>query len=56
MLAEDEELRRTEGRNVKKDFARKLCEMVIVCYLFIFVIDYVSVYFALIHCLEWSSE
>ena len=33
MLAEDEELRRTEGRNVKKDFARKLCEMVIVCYL-----------------------
>ena len=31
MLAEDEEFRRTEGRNVKGDFAGKLCEMVIVC-------------------------
>ena len=37
MLAEDEELKRTEGRNVKREFAGKLCEMVIVCYLFMFV-------------------
>ena len=57
MLAEDEELKRTEGRNVKREFAGKLCEMVIVCYLFMFVLDYVSLCFTfMVYFIEWSSE